>query len=71
MKAQQPLINLKRRNDRCVIKQNIAPILDLINIVVGQGASKGERDEMQDAHLCISDFKDYIKGGYSGEAYAI
>lgn len=45
---------------------------ELIDLLVGTAAQKGERDEMQDEHLSIPDFGDKVAAGaYSGEAYAL
>ncbi|KAM7535649.1 hypothetical protein Aperf_G00000091883 [Anoplocephala perfoliata] len=39
------------------------PFLDLIGLLVGEAAEKGERAEMQDEHLNILDFIDQIANG--------
>ena len=46
--------------------------IDLIGLLVGMAAEKGEREEMQDEHLNLPNFMDQIAAGaYLGEAYAI
>ncbi|CDI98338.1 integrin linked kinase associated [Echinococcus multilocularis] len=48
------------------------PLIELIDLLVGTAAEKGERDEMQDEHLSIPDFGDKVAAGaYSGEAQRI
>ncbi|KAL5963907.1 Integrin-linked kinase-associated serine/threonine phosphatase 2C [Taenia solium] len=48
------------------------PLIELIDLLVGTAARKGERDEMQDEHLSIPDFGDKVAAGaYSGEAQRI
>ncbi|EUB56482.1 Integrin-linked kinase-associated serine/threonine phosphatase 2C [Echinococcus granulosus] len=47
-------------------------LIELIDLLVGTAAEKGERDEMQDEHLSIPDFGDKVAAGaYSGEAQRI
>ncbi|KAM3177495.1 hypothetical protein ACTXT7_004422 [Hymenolepis weldensis] len=47
-------------------------LIDLISLLVGEAAEKGERVEMQDCHLNILNFTDQIfNGAYSGEAQRI
>lgn len=42
-------------------------LIELIDLLVGTAAEKGERDEMQDEHLSIPDFGDKVAAGaYSG-----
>uniref|UniRef100_A0A5K3FMP8 PPM-type phosphatase domain-containing protein n=1 Tax=Mesocestoides corti TaxID=53468 RepID=A0A5K3FMP8_MESCO len=48
------------------------PLIDLIDLLVGTAAEKGERTEMQDTHLNIPDFVSKVAAGaYSGEAQRI
>ncbi|VDM16412.1 unnamed protein product [Hydatigera taeniaeformis] len=57
-------------NEDCLVSKR--PLIDLVELLVGTAAQKGERDEMQDEHLSIPDFGDKVAAGaYSGEAQRI